>query len=140
MELLIVIAVIGILGAIAIPSYSSYQDKIKITTCIAGIRAMEQTILLHRLKTGSLPADLSEAGLGSERDPWGNVYQYLNMSDNGANGHCRKDHNLHPLNTDFDLYSMGPDGQSSPPLTASHSRDDILRANDGNFIGEASKY
>jgi len=45
-----------------------------------------------------------------------------------------------PINTDFDLYSMGPDGRSAPPLTAKHSRDDIVRANDGAFIGLASDY
>jgi hypothetical protein len=37
------------------------------------------------------------------------------------------------------LYSMGPDGRSSLPLAAKHSRDDIVRANDGAFIGAASK-
>jgi hypothetical protein len=57
-----------------------------------------------------------------------------------AHGHARKDHSLVPINTDFDLYSMGPDGRSSPPLTAQHSRDDIVRANNGAFIGIASEY
>jgi hypothetical protein len=50
------------------------------------------------------------------------------------------DHSLVPINTDFDLYSMGPDGRNSPPLTAKHSRDDIVRANNGAFIGVASDY
>jgi general secretion pathway protein G len=52
----------------------------------------------------------------------------------------RKDKNLHPLNTDFDLYSLGPDGESRLPLTAGPSRDDILRANNGAFIGRAENY
>jgi hypothetical protein len=46
-----------------------------------------------------------------------------------------KDKSLHPLNSDYDLYSMGPDGQSQTPLTAKASRDDIIRANNGGFIG-----
>jgi general secretion pathway protein G len=45
-----------------------------------------------------------------------------------------------PINTDFDLYSMGPDGRSAPPLTASDSRDDIVRANNGRFVGIAADY
>ena len=45
-----------------------------------------------------------------------------------------------PLNSDFDLYSMGPDGQTATPLTAKASRDDIVRANNGGFIGVASDY
>ena len=52
----------------------------------------------------------------------------------------RKDHNLVPLNTDFDLYSMGPDGESASPLTAKASRDDIIRANNGSYIGTATNY
>lgn len=52
----------------------------------------------------------------------------------------RKDHNLVPLNTDYDLYSSGPDGASVGPLTAKASRDDILRANNGRFVGPASAY
>jgi general secretion pathway protein G len=35
---------------------------------------------------------------------------------------------------------MGRDGASQPPLTASASRDDIVRANDGQYIGLASGY
>ena len=35
---------------------------------------------------------------------------------------------------------MGKDGQSAPPLTAAKSRDDVIIANDGGFIGLASDY
>jgi general secretion pathway protein G len=53
---------------------------------------------------------------------------------------ARKDKNLHPLNSDFDLYSIGKDGESRQPLTAKWSRDDVVRANDGGFVGLASEY
>jgi general secretion pathway protein G len=52
----------------------------------------------------------------------------------------RKDRNLVPINSDYDLYSMGPDGESMPPLTAARSRDDIVRANNGGFVGTAEAY
>lgn len=86
---------------------------------------------------------MAEAEADQIRDPWGNPYQYLNLSDpniKGATGKARKDHNLVPINSDFDLYSMGKDGKSVSPLTAAASRDDIVRANNGRFIGPASKY
>jgi general secretion pathway protein G len=35
---------------------------------------------------------------------------------------------------------MGPDGQSEPPLTAAESKDDIIRANDGGYVGPAFAY
>lgn len=49
----------------------------------------------------------------------------------------RKDRFLHPINSDYDLYSRGKDGESVEPLTAQKSHDDVIRANDGAFIGLA---
>ena len=83
-----------------------------------------------------------DLGLGAElpKDPWGRDYQFLNFSAPGANGQIRKDHNLHPLNTDFDLYSLGKDGKSQAPLTAKASHDDVIWARDGAFVGLAEDY
>lgn len=55
-------------------------------------------------------------------------------------GGLRKDGKLNPLNTDFDLYSNGRDGDSKGPLSAKASRDDIVRANNGAFIGLGEDY
>jgi len=55
-------------------------------------------------------------------------------------GQARKDRFLVPLNSDYDLYSAGKDGESRPPLSAQMSQDDIVRANDGAYIGLASQY
>jgi general secretion pathway protein G len=57
-----------------------------------------------------------------------------------GNGQARKDRFLVPLNDDYDLYSMGKDGTSSPPLTAKVSQDDIIRANNGSYVGLASLF
>lgn len=53
---------------------------------------------------------------------------------------ARKDRKLNPLNSDFDLYSLGKDGLSKPQLTNRDSLDDIVRANDGAFVGLAANY
>jgi general secretion pathway protein G len=47
---------------------------------------------------------------------------------------------LVPINSTYDLYSMGKDGKTKAPITAQDSRDDIIRANDGLFIGLASDF
>lgn len=75
-------------------------------------------------------------------DPWGNPYQYLPIDINPPpnKGQVRKDKSLNPLNSDFDLYSMGPDGQTRLPLTTPTAKDDIIRAGNGSFIGIASDY
>ena len=44
------------------------------------------------------------------------------------------------INSFFDLYSMGKDGQSVTPLTAKASQDDIIWANDGAFCGPAADF
>jgi len=57
-----------------------------------------------------------------------------------AIANARKDRFLVPINSDFDLYSMGPDGESKPPLNAKSSRDDVIRAANGAFYGLAEKF
>jgi general secretion pathway protein G len=85
---------------------------------------------------------LADVGLGGMTDPWGNPYQYMKIAgqDKKSVGTLRKDRFMVPINTDFDLYSMGPDGKSASALTAKISQDDIIRANDGQYIGRASEY
>ena len=72
-------------------------------------------------------------------DPWGNRYVYLRIT--GSNrGSLRKDRFLVPINSDFDLYSMGIDGESKAPLNTKVSQDDVVRALDGGFIGLAEEF
>ncbi len=52
----------------------------------------------------------------------------------------RKERFLFPINEEYDLYSCGRDGDSEPGLSAPVSQDDIIRANDGAFIGRASEF
>lgn len=52
----------------------------------------------------------------------------------------RKDRFLVPINSDYDLYSMGKDGESVAPLTAAKSRDDIVRAANGTYVGLAENF
>lgn len=140
LETMIVVAMIGTLSAIAVPVYSNYLEKAKIARCVAEMRILEREVLVFTDEKGNLPVDLAQIGRGDLLDPWGNPYQYLNIAATNGVGQVRKDHNLHPLNSDYDLFSKGKDGRSSPPLTAQWSRDDIIRARDGGFIGLASQY
>src|SRR3546814_2125030 len=47
---------------------------------------------------------------------------------------------LNPLNSDFDLYSMGKDGVTKSQITNKDSLDDVLRANDGAFVDLAANF
>lgn len=140
-ELLITMAVILTLAALAVPNLMSALGQAKNARAIGDINTIEDDIAEYQaLHNNALPDDLSQIGFANYTDPWGNPYQYLNHSTMRGNGQARKDRFLVPLNSDYDLYSMGPDGKSSPPITAHPSQDDIIRASDGSYIGLASDF
>ncbi len=141
-ELLIGIAILGVIAAIAIPSYTETHEKAKITQAIGTIESLELQIISYQLANRRLPNSLEDLRVSDLVDPWGNPYQYLNFATIKGNGKgsMRKDRSLVPLNSTFDLYSMGKDGQSKPPLTAKASHDDIVRAADGAYVGLAANY
>jgi general secretion pathway protein G len=139
-EILLVVAVIGTLAAIAIPGLYAAVDYVRVQRAIADIKALELDVNTFQLTHGRLPDSLSEVRSDTVTDPWGNPYVYTNLTAINGKGKARKDRFLNPLNSDFDLYSTGEDGKSSTPLTAKASRDDIVRANDGGFVGIASDF
>jgi general secretion pathway protein G len=142
-ELLIVIAMVGTLAAIGVPAYNNYIDKTRNSQAIEDIRFIEAAIKMYLTDHGVLPDTLNQVPSTQLLDPWNHLYQYLRiggLEKKAVEGKWRKDRFLVPLNTDFDLYSVGKDGKSISPLTAKASRDDIVRANDGAFVGLASEY
>jgi len=139
-ELLIAMAIVLTISAIAVPNLMGAIDLAKIAHAIGDIDAIEDDIAIYQTIYGVLPDDLSQIGDGSLLDPWGNPYQYLNHSTMKGNGQARKDRFLVPLNSDYDLYSMGKDGKSSPPITANPSQDDVIRASNGSFVGLAANF
>lgn len=58
----------------------------------------------------------------------------------GGVGEARKDRFLVPINSDFDLYSMGKDRNTVAPLNPPMSQDDVIRASDGGFYGLARNF
>ena len=139
-ELMIAIAILSIIAAIAVPSYRAMVYNAQIVSAMADIKQISTDITAYRMSNRRLPASLQDIGMDGKLDPWGRPYEYLVMASAKGKKGFRKDKNLHPLNSDYDLYSCGRDGNSIPPLTAQQSRDDIVRANNGGFIGLATNY
>ena len=139
-ELMITVAIIITIAAIAVPNLMSAIQQAKIARAVGDINAIEDGIAVYQVVNNVLPDDLSQVGYGSLSDPWGNPYQYLNHSTMRGNGQARKDRFLVPLNSDYDLYSMGLDGASVAPITASPSQDDVIRAANGSYVGLASLF
>ncbi len=140
------IAIIGTLAAIATPNYLSYRERARYVLAIKDLRMLSTRIDLYNAEHNEYPRNLAEIGYAGFRDPWGNPYEYLKIDgaepgrDGFSPGAMRKNRSLVPVNSDYDLFSKGPDGRSRPPFTAAPSQDDIVRANNGGYYGRASDY
>jgi len=140
-ELMITVAIIGTLSTIIIPTLTDQLEKDRNKQAASDIALMSALIGNYIVDYFVPPDNLGQVGLANKLDPWGRPYEYLNVFSDGLGPpHPRKDLFLHPLNSDYDLYSMGADGKSKPPLTAADSHDDIIRANNGGYIGIAAEY
>lgn len=144
-EMMIVIAVLGVVATIAIPSYQNYIDKTNNALAVARIEIIQSVIQRFYMQEYLYPATLQEiAGSLPDDglDPWGNLYVYLNIADGwpATRGPARKDRALNPINTQYDLYSRGKDGKTKKQVSNRDSLDDIILARDGRFIGLASDF
>jgi len=113
LELLVVVAIIGLLAGFVGPRYFGQVGKSEVATAKAQIDALEKALDQYRLDTGRYPS--GELGLNAlvnkpasetkwngpylrkavPLDPWGKPYQYKIPGERG----------------DYDLLSHGKDGQ-----------------------------
>lgn len=115
LELLVVVAIIGLLAAYVGPRYMAQLDKSEVAAARSQIEALARALESYRLDNGSYPA--AEVGLRALRsrpanqprwngpylqkdvplDPWGNAYSYRQGMPGGGR--------------DFELLSLGRDGR-----------------------------
>lgn len=118
-ELMVVIFILGLLAAVAIPRFMGESDKAKVGTAKTQIVMLETALKMYKLDNGSYPT--TEQGLNAlveaptvgnipkswrqggylekakvPKDPWKNEFVYLSPGSHG----------------DFDLTSLGADGES----------------------------
>ena len=138
-DLLIVLVVFSLLAALAVPAFSSFVDRSKVTAAIGDIGAIALRIETFRLNhDDQLPESLVQLDMGVPMDPWGNEYQYAIIPAQGSGKlGLRMAGETDSLNTDYDLYSIGSDSHSEGPEEGIVSFDDIVRAKNGAFIGLA---
>ena len=71
-ELMIVVAIVGILAAVAIPAYQDYTIRARVAEGIGLASAAKTGVSEYFASEGTLPADNVEAGLGSPSSITGN--------------------------------------------------------------------
>ena len=117
-EIMVVVVIIGVLGAIVVPQFMSRPDQAKVTAARTDILAISTSLEMYRLDNFHYPS--TQQGLEAlvkrpqgapvprswnlqgylksvPIDPWGTPYQYLNPGVHAADG-------------SYDLYSLGADG------------------------------
>lgn len=139
-EVIVVVLIIGAISIAVVPAFLQELQRAKMDRAIVEISLIETQIYRFFNVNDRFPPSLNDLVQPPPPDPWGKSYQYLTPSSPGWRGKFRKDRFLVPLNSDFDLYSSGPDGESRPPLRPKVSWDDIIRANNGGYIGLASDF
>jgi len=64
-ELMIVVAIIGILAAVALPAYQDYTTRAKVSECVTAIAACKTSVTEYFSSQNEFPADVDEAGCGT---------------------------------------------------------------------------
>ena len=59
-ELMVVVIIIGILVAIAVPLYGGVQARARENACAANVRTLNGAVAMHHAETGEFPADMDE--------------------------------------------------------------------------------
>ena len=116
-EMLIVIAIIGTILAIAMPMFQDVVNQARIGRAIGDIATLQTDKAAYEAGGKGLPESLATIGRASLIDPWGSPDQYLkfDLEDEKKPKGARKDRFLVPINSTYDLYSMGKDGQTTAP-------------------------
>ncbi len=118
-EMLLVLTIIGLLMGLVIYSLSGVTGDAQRQKAQADILTLREGLTAYQMECGSLPS--TDQGLkalwskptveplpqhwsrqmdGEVLDPWGHSYQYVNPGKHNPDS--------------YDLYSMGPDGQTNP--------------------------
>ncbi len=85
-ELMIVVAIIGVLSAIAIPAYQNYVKKTEAATGLSTARSLLTNIDMYIQEQGEFPqtADIGDIGASTTMNPLGTIA--LTRAASAANG------------------------------------------------------
>ena len=85
-ELLVVVAILGVLGTIVVQNVNEYLDNAKVTAAQSSVQGLSESVLAYKIKYKKMPTSLTqlvegdepivEGGEGALIDPWDNEYKF----------------------------------------------------------------
>jgi type IV pilus assembly protein PilA len=117
-ELMIVVAIVGILVAIALPAYQDYVVRSKMSEATAAIAACKTSVAEYTATKGSLPTTSDAAACSSSASQYvaagggwnGSAISYTSQNTNASGGECT-----------LTLTPLGLSGGAIPTWTGSYS-------------------
>lgn len=143
LELMVVAMGVATLIAMALPVLEGAREAVRLHQAVTSILVIQFEVIKYELKYGTIPANIAAMDLAVDvaTDPWGRSYVFLNYDYAISPDFVpREDQFLKPINTAYDIFSVGPDGESHKRLPHPLSLDDIVRASDGEYIGVAAEF
>ncbi|MFQ3000698.1 pilin [Neisseria meningitidis] len=80
-ELMIVIAIVGILAAVALPAYQDYTARAQVSEAILLAEGQKSAVTEYYLNHGEWPSDNSAAGVASSADIKGKYVQKVEVNN-----------------------------------------------------------
>ena len=95
-ELMIVVAIVGILAAIALPAYQDYIVRSKMSETLAAVAACKTSVAEYTASHASLPADATAAGCSSSASQYvaggggwtGSIISYTSQNTGAVGTEC----------------------------------------------------
>ena len=105
-ELLVVVAILGILGTIAIQNVKAHIDKANETAARATVQTVNEAVTSYYIKNKKMPGSLSQLTEGSDDDP-----PILEGGDKAINDPWDNELRYEQKGKRFVVISAGPDGE-----------------------------
>jgi len=137
-EILIATTLLAVGADAVVGGISSQLEQARIERAKQEITQIQNAIDAYRVRHHELPASLQDLGSAVSLDPWGRPFEYVNFDASGTVG--QRTYDGLPINSEYDLYSRGPDGHTEANLRTETAHDDIVRGRDGSFVGSGADF
>ncbi len=112
-ELMIVVAIIGILAAVAIPAYQDYTIRAQISEGLSLASAAKAAVVEYYMENGAWPSKNDDAGLADKHDIMGKYTEHISVKDNVIEIKYEYDANAAITNEKIELTATNNDGSIS---------------------------